>query len=252
MIKVKKNLEKIPNSLFDKKTTTRRNSCVRDKKYHQNKKFNQRYKQKDIKELLTQIYNQKCAFCEQKIIECRDNNLQDCSSTIEHYRPKSIYYWLSFSWDNLLWCCHRCNQSKGNSFEIDNIKVKYDNSFDKNIHSTARTYNNIENPKIIHPELESVLPLLSFGGDGTLISSNERVEYTIKTCGLNRSDLNEKRKKIIDDFIKKINAKIVKDEPIQNILKELFIDIKNKKEEFIALRFWILKNYKSLIEENKI
>ena len=248
MIRVEKDLENIPNSLFDKKTITRRDTCIRDRKYHKDKKFDQRYKQKDIKESLKEIYSQKCAFCEQKIIECRDNNLQDCSSTIEHYRPKSIYYWLAFSWDNLLWCCHRCNQYKSNSFEMDKQKVQYHEDFKDNIHSSANIYNAIEYPKMIHPELESVLSIVKFERDGSILSSDERVEYTIETCGLNRVDLIEKRKKIIDDFIKKVNAKIVKDESIQDVLTELFYDFKEQKKEFIALKFWILKNYKSLIK----
>ncbi len=112
MIRVKKDLDVIPNSLSERKTEKRRNTCIKDKRYHQNKKFDERFKQKDIKESLSKIYHQKCAFCEQKIAKCIDNNLEECSSTVEHYRPKSKYYWLAFSWDNLLWCCHRCNQKK--------------------------------------------------------------------------------------------------------------------------------------------
>jgi uncharacterized protein (TIGR02646 family) len=249
MIKVEKDLENIPNSLLDKKTITRRNTCIRDGKYHQNKKFDQRFKQKDIQEILSKIYNQKCAFCEQKIIKCMDNNLEDCSSTVEHYRPKSQYYWLAFSWDNLLWCCHRCNQEKKDSFEVDSPRVKCNKSFQDNIHSSNTVYAHIENPKMVHPEVENIVDRLKFD-KGIITSDDLRVKYTIDTCRLDRDALNEKRQTVIDDFIEVVLDKKLKNEPIQESLQELISDLKKREKEFMALRFWILKNYKSLIEES--
>ena len=247
MIKIEKDLENIPDSLLNENTLEKRDLCIKNGEY--NKKFNQRFKQRDTKELLKEIYNDKCAFCEQKIVKCIDGTMQDCSSTIEHYRPKSIYYWLAFSWDNLLWCCHRCNEKKADKFEIEGQEIQYDESFQNNVHSSATIYKD-EYPKMIHPELEDVRLLLNFERDGTLTSNNERVKYTIQTCELDREDLKEKRKKIFDKFIKEINAKKIQDESIGDILISLFNDVKEEKEEFIAFRYWILKNHKSLIGEN--
>ncbi len=245
MIKVSKNLESIPASLIDRKTDTRRNTCIRDRKYHQKRDFHQRYKQLDIKEALQTIYHKKCAFCEQKIIECRDNNLEECSSTVEHYRPKSKYYWLAFSWDNLLWCCYRCNHNKGNNFEILADEVYYEESFKENIHSYAQQYQEFEKPKMIHPEIESVLEKLSFD-DGVIASKDKRVQYTIGMCGLDRDSLNEKRQTIIDDFKESLMDKKLKNESIEILLKTLLDAFKNQNNEFLALRYWILRNYKSL------
>ena len=59
--------------------------------------------------------------------------------------------------------------------------------------------------------------------------------------------MNEKRKKVIDEFIKKVESYTVSGQPIDNILEELLADIKSKDKNFIALRYWILRNYKSLI-----
>ena len=247
MIKVHKNLDDVPLTLNEKKTEKRRNNCIKDKKYHQKKEFHQRYKQKDTKESLKKIYNQKCAFCEQQIRECVDNELEECSSTVEHYRPKSIYYWLAFSWDNLLWCCHRCNQNKGNSFEMDSIKIEYDEVFKDNIHSSASSYHTIENPKMIHPELESILNKLSFV-DGIIDSSDSRVKYTIDTCGLDRDDLNEKRLVIIKAFITEAKKRNRLKRSYNDILDNLKKEFMNEKSEFRALKYWILMNHKSLIE----
>ncbi len=248
MIRVKKDLEDIPNSLLGENTIHKRELCIKNQSY--NKKFNQRFKQKDIKESLSKIYRQKCAFCEQKITKCIDNNLEECSSTVEHYRPKSQYYWLAFSWDNLLWCCNGCNQKKGNSFEVENSQVEYNEEFKDNIHTSANLYHTIEKPKMIHPEIESVIDKLEFNS-GIINSEDTRVQYTIKTCHLDRDSLNEKRQTLIDDFVEAINNKRLKNEPIQDILQKWIDDLKKREKEFIALRYWILKNYKSLIEDNK-
>jgi len=250
MIKITKNLNNIPISLDEKKTERKRNNCIKDKKYHQKKDFHQRYKQDDVKEYLQKIYNQKCAFCEQKITKCIDNNLEDCSSTVEHYRPKSIYYWLAYSWDNLLWCCYRCNQNKDNNFYILNKLGTFNkNTFLKKIHKTTKIYNKIEKPKMIHPELESVLDKLTFI-DGIINSTDIRVKYTINICKLDRLDLNDKRLKIIQDFRIKAIKRNRLNKSYSDILNNLKEDFMNKNSEFRALKFWILKNHKSLIENN--
>jgi len=249
MIKVRKDLalDDIPESLNERKTETRRNTCIRDNKYHQNKKFHERYKQEDITEKLSKIYKNKCAFCEQKIIKCENNNLEDCSSTVEHYRPKSTYYWLAYSWDNLLWCCHRCNQEKDNKFKTLNEPIIYNDNFKENIHSHTQQYNEIEKPFMINPELESILNKLTFC-KGKIDSTDKRVKYTIETCKLDRKELNEKRKKVIDEVIKKVNSKKLINEDYSDIFKNLFTDIKTEEKEFISLRIWILQNRANILE----
>jgi len=246
MIKVFKDLSKVPRSLGVPETQTRRDTCISESAYQQQKSFHRRYKQQDTKNALKNIYHQKCAFCEQKITECIDNKLEDCSSTVEHYRPKSRYYWLAYSWDNLLWCCRKCNQNKANKFETVKSQVEYEESFKDKIHISTKNYQEIEEPKMIHPELESVIDKLNFY-DGIIGSDDERVKYTIETCGLDRDNLNEARKTIIDDFIKVIIDKKLKNEPITNVLQELLSDFKKEEKEFIALRYWILRNYQQLI-----
>ncbi len=243
MIKVNKNLEDIPNSLINEGINNIRIICIQNEEYY--KKFNQRFKQRDTKRILKRIYYNKCVFCEQRVI---GGDIQlDNKSTIEHYRPKSKYYWLAFSWDNLLWCCHRCNQNKGNKFEvIKNLGTFHKITFFKKIHKTAKIYNRIEKPKMIHPELESIKDKLSFN-DGIINSADIRVKYTIDTCILDRDDLNEKRKTIMKSFKDKINERKFKKKPYNDILENLISDFKNPDNEFRALRYWILKNHSKLI-----
>jgi len=245
VIKVSKDLNDIPLSLREEEMDEIRATCIAEEKYL--KRFKTRYKREDTKAKLKEIYSEKCVFCEQKVVKCIDNSMQDCTSTVEHYRPKSIYYWLAFSWDNLLLCCSKCNQNKDNNFELLNTKVEYDEAFSENIHSSTITYNDIENPKIINPEIESVIKKLSFN-NGVISSSDMRVKYTIETCGLDREDLNEKRKKIIDEFVKKTKDRRLANKPIDDIVEDLKSDIISKDKEFIALRLWLLINYTSLIK----
>ena len=237
MIRVYKDLEDVPSSL---------NRVEEDKRTNPyNKKNAKFFKQKDTKEALNKIYKGKCAFCEQKLSIGGDRT---DTRTIEHYRPKSKYYWLAFSWDNLLLCCRGCNKNKVDKFEILGKEVIYDDFFKDRVHSSAVEYQNSEKPKIIHPELESVVAQLMFNSKGRVETNDIRVQYTIDTCYLNRPDLIEKRKTVINDFFKRIRDRKLSKKPIDDIIMSLVEDIKQREKEFIAFRYWILKNYKSLIE----
>ena len=245
MIRVHKNLDEIPQSLDNQATIQKRDESIT----HQSYSKSNRYKQSDVKDKLQKIYKGKCVFCEQLIEKCQNGKMKECSSTIEHYRPKTKYYWLAYSWDNLLWCCHKCNYTKDNKFKTLNEPIIYNDDFKENIHSHTKQYNEIEQPFIINPELESVIDKLTFH-NGKIDSDDERVTYTIETCGLDREALNEKRKAVIDDFIKKINAKVAMREDYSDILKALLVAIKAKEQEFIALRYWILQNRANILELN--
>lgn len=55
----------------------------------------------------------KCAYCEA-------NTEVVAHGDVEHYRPKSIYWWLAYTYDNYLYSCQICNQSyKSNNFPIE-------------------------------------------------------------------------------------------------------------------------------------
>lgn len=64
------------------------------------------YRHQDIQKGLFDSSHQKCAFCETKPGE--SGNIE-----VEHFAPKSIYPNLTFSWENLLPSCRKCNGSKG-------------------------------------------------------------------------------------------------------------------------------------------
>lgn len=73
--------------------------------------------------LKVNIQKNRCCYCEKDITD---------GGTLEHFRPKngwqqkagdSItkpgYYWLAYKWENWLYSCQECNNSKGNLFPLD-------------------------------------------------------------------------------------------------------------------------------------
>lgn len=86
------------------------------------------YDARDVKQTLFEAQHKKCAWCERR----RDFS----SSPVEHYRPKDgawrssrgepkrisagHYWWLTWSWTNLLFACPRCNDRghKGSYFPL--------------------------------------------------------------------------------------------------------------------------------------
>jgi hypothetical protein len=80
-----------------------------------NKKFNfSAYKEDDVVEALELLFEEKCAYCESKLLHVTPPD-------IEHFRPKGEvtevkthpgYWWLASEWSNLLLSCRDCNSSR--------------------------------------------------------------------------------------------------------------------------------------------
>ena len=77
-------------------------------------KVTDHYKDVEVKKALEKLFNNKCAYCEG---EPTSQGPWD----VEHYRPKGSvnensahpgYYWLAYTWDNLLPSCTYCNQRR--------------------------------------------------------------------------------------------------------------------------------------------
>ncbi len=58
-----------------------------------------------VKHVLQERQHFKCCYCEQIQIPIHND--------VEHYRPWSRYWWLAWSWDNLMFACRACNQRGG-------------------------------------------------------------------------------------------------------------------------------------------
>ena len=108
------------DSIMDKKKDTElqklKDSCVRK----QTLEIEPLWKNDKVKKFLHQSQYGKCCYCERR----RD---QKRESDVEHFRPKaklhknpkhSGYWWLAYSWDNLLISCNKCNNRKGTKFPL--------------------------------------------------------------------------------------------------------------------------------------
>jgi hypothetical protein len=56
-----------------------------------------------VKEQIFQAQHRKCAYCEKREERSKYRDA-------EHYRPRSRYWWLAWTWENLLFACIDCNR----------------------------------------------------------------------------------------------------------------------------------------------
>ena len=149
------------------------------------------YGHEQVKAVLREAQHGKCAFCESKVTHIAYGD-------IEHFRPKGGfrqraagplerpgYYWLAYTWENLLFTCQLCNQRhKRNEFPLLNPEKR------------ARTHRDAvsdERPAFIDPSTEDPAASLSFR-DEVPFPKNKRGATTIRALGLKRGPLNERRK----------------------------------------------------------
>ncbi|MEA1982662.1 MAG: HNH endonuclease [Campylobacterota bacterium] len=237
MIKVEKNLSSVPTILQSQNREDAFNQNLLAQKYAFGKTL---YKTSKVQKALNNIYHLKCAFCEQKLL--------DSPKHIEHYRPKATYYWLSYSWDNLLLACGSCNSSKGDRFKVKNSIVTYNNETYSEIHSLGVDYDSKEEPFIINPEKDDIIDAIEYQADAKVFSKNKRVQHTIEeACKLNRDELVQKRLPVLNDFINQINKHytLYKKEGGLSRFRpdiEIFLEKVNKQSEFYSFRYFIINN----------
>lgn len=252
MIKINKDLEDIPESLqvlSTNNTHVARLDVINRCSYYNEKAYNKLYKKDDIKEKLDSYYHHKCAYCEQRVEQFH----------IEHYRPKKefgpdsyAYYWLAFSWDNLLVSCPTCNQNKGNKFRIRNHRATFElNDADiNNINSLSSRYDAAELPYMVNPEVTEPKSNIHFSIDGKVTSANDDFKYTIdEVCKLSRKDLNDQRRKLITDFENQLQAALLGCSSFEEKIRLAKVFIRNweydsydNQKTFLAFRRYALEN----------
>jgi len=164
------------------------------------KKFNFKknlYAHSKIKNALIEIQANKCCFCESKVIQVDDGD-------VEHFRPKAAYkqkqsdklqrpgyFWLAYDWDNLFLACTKCNQrNKKNMFPL----IKEESRAKNNLDTLSD-----EKPYFIHPEFDIPEDHITF--EGPFIKQKNgsiRGKKTILELDLKRIPLFDTRKEIFD------------------------------------------------------
>ena len=162
------------------------------------------YGHKTVKAALRKVQDDKCCFCESKVTHISYGD-------VEHFRPKAGvrqrsgaplerpgYYWLAYKWSNLFFSCQICNQRhKENLFPL------------KNPTNRTRSHEddiNVEEPMFISPD-DNPEQYISFREEVAFaVDDNPRGKATIKALGLNRDELNNRRREYFErsEFIYKI------------------------------------------------
>ena len=207
MRKIEKDLNDIPQTLVvsdGELTHERRKELIAKGAYIDEKIYNDRYKTDDIKDRLKGLYHHKCAYCEYKVEQ----------GHVEHYRPKNLYYWLAYSWDNLMYSCPTCNQFKGTTFDIKGKKIlppKVSDDLSEINTLSSKRYDQQEKPMLLNPERDDLKDVFIFDMQGHIKgNNNSRADYTIEKCHLDRVFLVDERRKIINDFRNLLNAEYLK------------------------------------------
>lgn len=198
----------------------------------------------------------KCAYCE---IRYSTGGYGD----VEHFRPKSIYWWLAYTYENYLFSCQLCNQLyKKDKFPYNGIKFPAPSSLLGTTSNKAikRMCGNIspdpiniksgytlalflqhhvaEKALLINPYYEDPEPYFAYSADDNLkevivISpSIDKAPFTkemIDTFGLNRKELKEDRYDYFQKFytFKRFSMRI--DLP-PDVINECKIEIEEMKK----------------------
>lgn len=251
MIAIKKNFEPVPKIIFYK---TRRDAFEKNKAAGKYCASDNLYKPDKIKVALDAIYHKKCAYCEK--------SLKDADRHVEHYRPKVPYFWLAYSWDNLLIACKKCNELKNNQFteHLEGTQLTYNNETLQTAQSQIKKYNATEKPLIINPEQETEASLKKhFTFDletAEVVPQTIQMETTKNVCQLNREELVELRAALVTDLKNALLRRRYKAKTKLELAKaaiDVIADFKEKtrldETAFIAWRRFILKNWRKLLIE---
>jgi hypothetical protein len=133
---------------------------------------------------------------------------------VEHFRPKAGvrqgrdqpkqspgYFWLAYTWSNLLYACSRCNREhKRELFPLEDPTVRADALRDEG--STAGEAPLLLDPTVVEPEF-----YIGFNGErAEPRNGDRRGRVTIDVLGLNRMRLLEARREKLEHVRKRVDT----------------------------------------------
>ena len=176
------------------------------------------YKDVEIKKALEKLFHNKCAYCE-------GQPTSQGPWDVEHYRPKGRvkensnhpgYYWLAYTWDNLLPSCTFCNQRRIDQATWDDpvagpaagkldqypLLDEQDRAMDPDSDLDK------EKPLLLNPCIDQDCEtFFRYDIQGHILpaeSGNLRAEKTIKICHLERRRLRQDRAELMRKVIKAV------------------------------------------------
>ena len=180
------------------------NSTTKNQKNRIQRKISHR----QIRDALEEMFHSKCAYCEHKI-----------ATQIEHYRPKSEFPELAFTWSNLLLACPDCNGIKSDQFpETEDGGLIVNPCEDEPDDHLRFDYNPVDKTASVY-------------------GKTSRGEITEKLLQLNRDDLRKHRSEHIKKLMV-IEHLALSDPKAQNILNEAVQGV----AEYAAFARTLLRN----------
>lgn len=129
-----------------------------------------------VKPDLVRMQHQKCCYCERIVVPIHND--------VEHYRPFATYWWLAWTWENLLFACAACNRTgaKGDQFPLaaGSARLTY-----------AEQPPGREGPLLVDPTSDDPRKHIQFvliGERWAPIGKDERGRKTIEVLNLDRDE----------------------------------------------------------------
>ena len=217
----------------------------------------------------TQLKKESCGKC----AYCEANTEVVAHGDVEHYRPKSIYWWLAYTYDNYLYACQICNQTYksdnfpigANQFPEPNIAHNTsDNRIEQlagnispdpintTLNYTLQNYLNehqAEDAHLINPYFDDPAKYFIYDADDTteevkIVAAQPQFATHVKAAedfyGINRIELKNIRYSIFTKFrvIKKMYNKLTADgtdEPFRREVKRQLDDMLSNKYLFAGM-----------------
>lgn len=162
------------------------------------------------------VFRGRCAFCE--------SNFGLETPEIVHFRPVTgcrgldgeyfaqYYWWLAYEWKNIYLSCSMCMKYKRDLFPLadENLRAKILTEWELLLDEK----NLLLDPCVDNPE-----EFLGHDREGNITAFGERGRVTIEVFGLNRSQLVEQRKSVLNNFEFLLNA--VKTNSDKEIISEM-------------------------------
>lgn len=213
-----------------------------------------------VRKALWQSQRMKCCYCEEHIF--------DTHEPIEHHRPKSEairlpgcseehgYWWLTYTWENLLLSCMHCNSKKLSQFPLAAGSVV----LDPGVHPPGS-----EKPLLIDPATECGARFIQFycqrrgardywypqPRQGISEHDYQKAEWTIRVCGIRAQGMLNKYVHWVESAVKpqleSITAALEDDN--SSIVKTAVVKAQqvllNPTQRFVALSYDALVHYTS-------
>ncbi len=169
----------------------------------------------EVKKILNQLYNYKCAYCETKA------NAKS-GHYIHQHRPIKIYPMLKFEWSNLLPVCTDCNSAISGSFSSFWGNKEKEKPINEDFYRANSDFFKTEFPQILHPEVDTIENYFSFDFSGKIYSNSEKGNDLIRLFDLNRNELVKKRYGLYSIFEERLKRIILFNEDDLGLFNDLY------------------------------